>query len=69
MIQGVREVFEIVDLGTAKTPPPRQSGQAESQWGKLVLIGRGLQREIFQSSLDNVLSYGMDYMSTAYSPS
>ena len=69
MIQGVREVFEIVDLHTTKTPSPQTPDQAESQRGKLVLIGRGLQIESFQSSLDNSLSCGMGYMTAAHSQS
>lgn len=36
MVQGVREVFEIVDLNREEDPQQRQ-GQ-----GKIVLIGRGV---------------------------
>lgn len=38
MIQGVREVFEIVDLDREEGS---QQGQGQGQ-GKIVLIGRGL---------------------------
>ena len=48
MIQGVREVFEIVDLDTGKG---RESGRE----GKLVLIGRGLDGEAFGESLRGCL--------------
>lgn len=44
MIQGVREVFEIVDLD-------RGEGREGKEEGKLVLIGRGLDEAAFGGSL------------------
>ncbi len=55
MIQGVREVFDIVELeGTRQEPL-----EAGSDSSKLVLIGRELDREAFQSSLDECLAQDM----------
>lgn len=48
MIQGVREVFEIVDLDDGKNQNP--DGGAD-QVGKIVLIGRGLDQVGFDRSL------------------
>lgn len=56
MIQGVREVFEIVDLdgggreggGKGKGKGVEREGGQE---GKLVLIGRGLDEVAFRRSL------------------
>ena len=56
MIQGVREVFEIVDLETPKPSFSHQSDPTSMQSGKLVLIGRGIHYELFQRSLDDSLS-------------
>ena len=67
MIQGVREVFEVVDLEATKTLPSQQPGQARSHGGKVILIGRGLQSEVFQGSLDNTLSYIADGMAAVES--
>ena len=50
MVQGVREVFEITDLVVGKEA---SSGQNEE--GKLVLIGRGLDRDQFEISLKTAL--------------
>ena len=49
MVQGVRDVFEIVDLDS-------DLGQGE---GKLVLIGRGLDEGIFGESLRACLADGL----------
>lgn len=52
MIQGVRDVFEIVDL--PNNNHATQDGDRESkkqQEGKMVLIGRGLDKERFERSL------------------
>lgn len=49
MIQGVREVFEIVDVedGAAR----RERSAAVEGSGKLVFIGRGLDEAAFRESL------------------
>ena len=49
MIQGVREVFEIVDLDR------RGRGGGGAEEGKLVLIGRGLDEGAFAGSLGGCL--------------
>lgn len=49
MIQGVREVFEIVDLDNGGKGTAEEGGE---QWmGKMVLIGRGLDGDAFGESL------------------
>ncbi|KAF2138058.1 uncharacterized protein K452DRAFT_321422 [Aplosporella prunicola CBS 121167] len=55
MIQGVREVFEILDSkdSTANSDAERQAALA--QGGKVVLIGRGLVEEKFAGSLRNAV--------------
>jgi hypothetical protein len=55
MIQGVREVFEVVDVETYPQPPGRQDESAIKQEGKLVLIGRGLSEIPVEESLRSVL--------------
>ena len=52
MIQGVREVFEIVDIDET-TGAPR--GSSPGDMGKLVFIGRGLDLENFEESLNYAL--------------
>ena len=54
MIQGVRDVFEIVDLngGDKKTDEEKSK---DSTNGKLVLIGRGLDQSSFGPSLKTAL--------------
>jgi G3E family GTPase len=50
LLQGVRDVFELTD----PSPPPLQPPAPESQPttdGKIVLIGRGLELQLFRSSL------------------
>ena len=49
MVQGVREVFEITDIGNQKLSD-------RNNIGKLVLIGRGLNLDYFQTSLAEALS-------------
>lgn len=50
IVQGVREIFEIVD---GETPTPETS--TTSQIGKIVLIGRGIHSVNFeQSFLDRI---------------
>ena len=51
MIQGVREVFEIVDLESTAEAPDSQGESIEQQDGKLVLIGRGLSELPVEESL------------------
>ena len=53
MIQGVREVFEIVDLDETAGASQRSG---PGGMGKLVLIGRGLNMEKFEESVN----YGLD---------
>lgn len=58
MIQGVREVFEIVDLDH-DTAKDAEKGDDEGEkgkemakgMGKMVLIGRGLDQDLFERSL------------------
>ena len=52
MIQGVREVFEIVDIESKGEEPKAGNGNDEAVMkGKLVLIGRGLHAETYEMSL------------------
>ena len=51
MIQGVREVFEIVDLESNAGASGNQAEIVEKQGGKLVLIGRGLSESPVEESL------------------
>lgn len=55
MVQGVREVFEIVNLEINQEIPSQGLEKVEKESSKLVLIGRGLQHNGFQKSLDNAL--------------
>lgn len=50
LIQGVREVFEILD---ARDSPAsgQDTGADAKQSGKVVLIGRGVEEERFEQSL------------------
>lgn len=60
MVQGVREVFEIVDLKDSST---RAGHAGDSQdgapisGGKLILIGRGLADQPWDSSLKTFLQH------------
>lgn len=58
MIQGVREIFEIVDLEQNGSGDKVGSGGATG--GKMVLIGRGMDEKMFGVSLVYQLdsSYG-----------
>lgn len=56
MVQGVRDVFEIVDLDSAQTM--KSQGEGEDIGGKLVLIGRGLDEGVFRGSLRACLADG-----------
>lgn len=56
MIQGVREVFEIVDIegsvgGNANDGGGRVQERKDLGSGKLVLIGRGLDESVFGENL------------------
>lgn len=53
MIQGVRDVFEIVDIDS---DAPKQKTGKEAPSGKIVLIGRGLAGLPLQESLNLSLS-------------
>jgi G3E family GTPase len=53
LIQGVREVFEMFDAGETGR---RSSGGNDLFEGKLVLIGRGLERNSFENSIRLSLS-------------
>ena len=48
MIQGVREIFEIIDS-------PDRVGEEDSPQGKMVIIGRHLDSDSFAKSLSNAL--------------
>ncbi|KAF4308718.1 Cobalamin (vitamin B12) biosynthesis CobW-like protein [Botryosphaeria dothidea] len=55
LIQGVREVFEILD---AKDSPAGEQGNTTvKQGGKVVLIGRGVDEARFAQSLQNALGF------------
>lgn len=47
IIQGVRDVFDIIDAPLNPSYAPKES---EKNKGKIVLIGRGLRHSNFQSS-------------------
>lgn len=55
MIQGVREVFEIVDVEANREPPWSEDESEAKREGKLVLIGRGLSEIPVEESLRSVL--------------
>ena len=57
MIQGVREVFEIVDIEDKDKDEKQEGG--EERRGKVVLIGRGLEREEVERSLGYSLNGGL----------
>lgn len=50
MIQGVRDVFEIVDID--RDPPEKKKTGKKAPLGKIVLIGRGLAGLPLQESLN-----------------
>lgn len=52
VLQGVRETYEMVDLAEIKGGEER-TGTFDA--GKIVLIGRNLKADVWQSSLDNAL--------------
>lgn len=51
VLQGVREVFEMIDA-------PSAVERSIDQKGKLVLIGRGLDEEQMAKSLERTLHHG-----------
>ena len=55
MIQGVREVFEIVDIESNARSQGNQGESVDKQGGKLVLIGRGMSGLPVEASLRSVL--------------
>lgn len=54
VLQGVREVFEILDP-ISGGDADKASNSFDKDRGKLVLIGRGLDERVFSSSLKNIL--------------
>lgn len=60
MVQGVRDVFEIVDLDLRADSDQRKSTKGEGE-GKLVLIGRGLDEGVFGGSLRACLADGFTW--------
>lgn len=50
MIQGVRDVFEIVDIDS--DAPGKNMAEQKAPLGKIVLIGRGLEDLPLQESLN-----------------
>lgn len=52
MIQGVRNVFEIVDIDRDDAPEQQQKTGKEPPSGKIILIGRGLAGLPLQESLN-----------------
>jgi hypothetical protein len=53
MIQGVREIFEIIDGGSVKFTP---GVDATSPVGKMVLIGRGIHGVDFEKSFKDSIA-------------
>ena len=49
-VQGVRDVFEILDA-----PKPEDSAPVVSSQGKIILIGRKLEHLSFEESLNNAI--------------
>ena len=60
LLQGVREVFELIDAADRAGAPPSDDTAAGARLkhedrGKIVVIGRALDHSAWQSSLDSVL--------------
>ncbi|KAB2578590.1 Uncharacterized protein DIS24_g10957 [Lasiodiplodia hormozganensis] len=55
LIQGVREVFEILDARDSPSSGQQKVGGDVEQGGKVVLIGRGVESELFGRSLRKAL--------------
>lgn len=55
LIQGVREVFEILDARDSPSSGQQKVSGNVEQGGKVVLIGRGVESELFGRSLRKVL--------------
>lgn len=52
MLQGVRDIFELVDVGNMREAGPEQT------MGKIVVIGRGISAEDWAQSLDHAIHQG-----------
>lgn len=52
LVQGVREIFEILDTPASNGEPSEGSGDSQ---GKMVLIGRHLLNVAFEESLRNMI--------------
>lgn len=59
MIQGVRDVFEIIDLTSSKSVAGNEVDPSSAAHGKIVLIGKGLVGVPFQESLEQTLANGI----------
>lgn len=56
LLQGVREVFELTDAAEkAGGGDSEAHAESENDGGKIVVIGRGLRRDVWQRSLEVVL--------------
>lgn len=55
MLQGVREVFELVDTSEHSGGGSREAS-ALNREGKIVVIGRGLEADVWQASLSNCVA-------------
>ena len=55
MLQGVREVFDITDLEREGEEAEGAGGGGGGKEGKIVLIGKGLERESIEASLGRAL--------------
>jgi len=53
IIQGVREIFEIIDGGSVEFPP---GADATFPTGKVVLIGRGIHGVDFEKSFKDSIA-------------
>ncbi|KAF2455039.1 CobW/HypB/UreG, nucleotide-binding domain-containing protein [Lineolata rhizophorae] len=63
LLQGVREVFEVLDERNSSSEGGQSStasSTAAGTSGKLVLIGRGLQKSIFEQSLNSAVTTPSD---------
>lgn len=54
MVQGVREVFELTD-DSNNTSSGGEKRDPGANKGKIVIIGRGLDEQLWQRSLDYAL--------------
>ena len=58
MLQGVREIFELIDA--AHISNDSRTADTSQEEGKIVFIGRNLSSELNQIAFNNSLSYALD---------